>query len=170
MTLLPVKAHSCATISHHHNSVKRNKREGLCFCLFFCLAFLSWPQTHCVAKVGLEILSLLSLASKTWDYRHVQPCQVKRDFSGMPACVRACVCMCACMCACMCVHVCMCVCMCACMYMCLSICMCVYICVCVLGGGMHCEGHAEARGRLQVYSSCYLPYYSEIGYFMEPGA
>lgn len=94
-------------------------------------------------------------------------------------CVHACVCVRACVNACMHVcmhmHVCTCVlCVHACVYVCVHVHVLkhMHVCVhmCVLGGGMHCEGHAEARGRLQVYSSCYLPYSSEIGYFMEPGA
>lgn len=171
-----------------------NKQERrVLFLLIFLFGFLSWPQTHCVAKVGLEILSHLFIAPKSWDYKHVQPWQVKRDFSGMLACVHACVYVCvhvcartyACVCLriCMYVHVCMrayihmyvcihvhAVCICACVYMCMSICMCVYMCVCVgwwyaLWGA--CRSQRKTSG---IFLYCYLPYSSEIGYFMEPGA
>lgn len=88
---------------------------------------MSWPHIHCVAKVGLEILSFLSLAPKSWDYRHAQPCQVKRDFSGMPVCVHACACMHACVCTYACACMCVCVCTCTRVHACVHVCTCVQV-------------------------------------------
>lgn len=35
---------------------------------------VSWPQTYCVADVGLELLTFLSLSLESLDFRHVPLC------------------------------------------------------------------------------------------------
>lgn len=56
----------------------------------------SWPQTHYIAEVGLEFLTLLPLPRKCWDYKSMPPnlvpfpnLYVPRDFKWRETLPRA---------------------------------------------------------------------------------